>query len=1335
MAIALAATLGVLVLLLAGIIGGTATQAGRTALERLLPAVTANEVRISGLSGWIFGAAHVARIDVRDANGVWLTIDGATLDWSPLSLLSGTVSVQRLAADQISVARRPLPSGSSGGAMTLPLRIDISSIAVGRLVLAPQVAGKGATLSLDGAAQLDAIDRGNVRIDVHRVDGAGTYTLDGALDPTGLHATLHMVEPPDGLLASLAGAPMVGAITADATLTGPLTAIATSVNVTGGALHAVIAGYVDLTHEAADLTVSATAPAMTPRPDLSWHDIALHGQVHGSFTHPTAQATLTIDALTAGTASIDQVSANLSGDEGSLSLDGALTGVHLPGAQPNVLATAPIQLHATAQLNAPDRPVTFTINHTLFAVTGHATLASTQHAELRLEVPDIAPLASAGGIANVAGQLALTLQATRNGSDTNIAATGSVGLTSAPGPATSVLGPRTRLDAQATLRDQTITISRLNIDSGALTVGAQGTLAPGNLDLRWTVALADLAKVQPTLNGPLHASGTVQGAPDNLAVTADIAGEVGAPNVQAGQVSAHVALSDLPNAPRGTLTAAGTLLGAPLTLNVAATRDGNTTSIAINQAAWKSAHAEGQVQVPLDTLAPQGHLDFAMDRLDDLTPLLGRPLHGSVKGTLDGTEQNAHLTVTASDAGLPGTATVAKTVLDATVRDPTTSPSLDARLTMDGLAAGNQRGAAQLTAQGPLSALAVRLSATSPGLVGAAANLTATATVDANQRVLTIASLQATWKQQALRLLAPARIDLAAGLSVDRVRLGLQQAVLEASGRISPTLDLTLRLRNLSPRLATAIDPALAADGIIAADARLTGTMAQPNGTVRLTARGLRATTGPGRSLPPTDLTTTVTLQGTTARLDATATAGPSHLALTGTVGLATPTALDLRATGAVDLAMTDPLLTPDGRRARGRLTLDTTISGTAAAPSVTGTANLANGAFRDFAQGIDLSGITAAVTADGGAVRLTQLTAKAGPGTIDANGNVDLTAPGMPIDLTVTARQARPLENDLVTASLDADLTIRGNLAGPPTGGPPTGGPPTGGPLTAAGHVLVRRVDIRIPERLPATVATLNVRVAGTPPPPPAPPPAQIALNVTIDAPQQIFVRGRGVDAELGGQVVLTGTTSQPVPSGGFTLRHGQFSLAGQVLSFTSGQVSFNGGSLTDPSLNFVASTTAANVTANLTITGTANAPKITLSSTPPLPQDEVLSYLLYGTRTASLGPLEVAQIAATLASLSGAAPGMSNPLENVRQALGLDRLSVGSGSQLEAGRYVARNVYVGARQSVTGTGTQAVVQVDLAKGLKLEATAGTAATTSATGAGGSADAASVGIRYQFEY
>jgi translocation and assembly module TamB len=106
-------------------------------------------------------------------------------------------------------------------------------------------------------------------------------------------------------------------------------------------------------------------------------------------------------------------------------------------------------------------------------------------------------------------------------------------------------------------------------------------------------------------------------------------------------------------------------------------------------------------------------------------------------------------------------------------------------------------------------------------------------------------------------------------------------------------------------------------------------------------------------------------------------------------------------------------------------------------------------------------------------------------------------------------------------------------------------------------------------------------------------------------------------------------------------------------------------------------------------------------------------------------------------LASLSGATSGF-DPLDRLRTTFGLDRLSVGSSSTgsptLEAGRYLARGVYLGAKQSASGSGTQAVVQVDLAKGVKLEATAGSGS-SSATGSTSGADAASVGLTYQFEY
>jgi translocation and assembly module TamB len=96
-----------------------------------------------------------------------------------------------------------------------------------------------------------------------------------------------------------------------------------------------------------------------------------------------------------------------------------------------------------------------------------------------------------------------------------------------------------------------------------------------------------------------------------------------------------------------------------------------------------------------------------------------------------------------------------------------------------------------------------------------------------------------------------------------------------------------------------------------------------------------------------------------------------------------------------------------------------------------------------------------------------------------------------------------------------------------------------------------------------------------------------------------------------------------------------------------------------------------------------------------------------------------------------------VGDPLDKVRQGLGLDRLAVRNGANgnpaLEAGRYIAPRVYLGARQGSSG-GSQASVQVDIAKGLKLEATTG-AGGGSATGTAGASNGTSVGLTYQFEY
>src|SRR5580698_5926118 len=126
--------------------------------------------------------------------------------------------------------------------------------------------------------------------------------------------------------------------------------------------------------------------------------------------------------------------------------------------------------------------------------------------------------------------------------------------------------------------------------------------------------------------------------------------------------------------------------------------------------------------------------------------------------------------------------------------------------------------------------------------------------------------------------------------------------------------------------------------------------------------------------------------------------------------------------------------------------------------------------------------------------------------------------------------------------------------------------------------------------------------------------------LKVNVNAPRQILVKGRGLDAELGGKITIGGTARAPSVDGGFDLQRGQFTLAGSRLNFQSGRVSFAGTDVTgkiDPTLDFTAQTMTNDTTVTLHITGVADAPQFELTSAPPLPQDEILARLLFGETT----------------------------------------------------------------------------------------------------------------------
>jgi len=242
-----------------------------------------------------------------------------------------------------------------------------------------------------------------------------------------------------------------------------------------------------------------------------------------------------------------------------------------------------------------------------------------------------------------------------------------------------------------------------------------------------------------------------------------------------------------------------------------------------------------------------------------------------------------------------------------------------------------------------------------------------------------------------------------------------------------------------------------------------------------------------------------------------------------------------------------------------------------------------------------------------------------------------------------------------------------------------------------------------------------------------PARPALPMALQLTIAAPRAVYLRGRGVEAELGGEITIAGTLATPAPQGALRLRRGSINLAGRQLQFSRGLISFDAGTF-NPSLDFLATARSRSHTVNLTIKGDPTAPEVTLTAEPELPQDEALARLLFDRETSRLSPFELASIAQALAQLSGLAPRGLGVLERLRALAGLDRLGVvgdgAGGARVETGRYIAPGVYFGLRQGTGGGAPGVGVQVEITPRLRLEG-------ETSTGPAGDR----VGLTWEYEY
>ncbi|MEH3159358.1 MAG: translocation/assembly module TamB [Sphingomonas taxi] len=355
-----------------------------------------------------------------------------------------------------------------------------------------------------------------------------------------------------------------------------------------------------------------------------------------------------------------------------------------------------------------------------------------------------------------------------------------------------------------------------------------------------------------------------------------------------------------------------------------------------------------------------------------------------------------------------------------------------------------------------------------------------------------------------------------------------------------------------------------------------------------------------------------------------------------------------------------------------GPVAIGADVSGRIDAPVIRGVLQ-ANGARIESANtGTVLTNVVANGRFGGSRLQIDRFAADAGKGgRVTGSGGFDFAAPhGIGIDIRLAADHAVMINRDDIGATVTGPLTFTSDGAG--------------GKI--AGDVVLNRARYRLGQASAATaVPQLSIREINLPDgaEEDEAPPSPWTLAIQAHANDKVIVSGLGLSSEWSADLSIAGQPGNPAITGQANLIRGDYEFAGRKFELARGIIRFAGEVPANPALDIEANADTTGLRASIRVTGNALKPEIGFTSTPALPEDELLSRLLFGTSITKLSAPEALQLAAAVAALQNGGNGL-NPINAVRRAAGLDRLRIlpadpqtGQGTSIAAGKYVTRRLY----------------------------------------------------------
>jgi translocation and assembly module TamB len=500
---------------------------------------------------------------------------------------------------------------------------------------------------------------------------------------------------------------------------------------------------------------------------------------------------------------------------------------------------------------------------------------------------------------------------------------------------------------------------------------------------------------------------------------------------------------------------------------------------------------------------------------------------------------------------------------------------------------------------------------------------------------------------------------------------------LDASGIIGASSKLALRFSDLPLAMIKEFEPALDVSGQLSGTANVTGDIAQPDVSFAITGAGL---TGPSLTqygLGQANLSANGRWYEGELSLKQAEFFSANGVSLKGSGQIETTTGeINLEVSGRSSLLLANEILNNPDVTVAGTAELSLKASGLISNPSLNGFVDVASAAISLPGLGVRFQNISTRIDLAQQQAHLSSVVADvAGGGQVSVSGTLGY-GPGMPVDLNVKILGMTYSEGDFMSAVLDGDVAIAGGL---------------NSAVRVSGEIAPRSIEIAL-SSAPVEAASLadiqhrhanrdtqqtlqragllNRQPSGSAH-------VDLGFDLTVRAPRQIFVRGRGLDAELGGTILLTGQYTQIEAAGRFDLLRGRLDFLGRRLDLTEGSLAFSGSF--DPQINFVSKTRVDDYDLTLALTGSAEAPVLDLTSNPDLPQDEILAKLVFGRDLSSLSPFQVISLASAVAELSGRAD--SGLLERLRRSTGLDNLDIRTDATGNAtgvlGKYLNEKTY----------------------------------------------------------